>query len=182
MKYLDDLVEQKIEAIRDARRPPFELALEVIRAAFDEMRINVTQVHDGPEIWMWEDEMMLASGLPKFYILSRSTQDGMDGYPLLTVRQAYSVKLDTWISMSSLIVGPDEVGISHAIALTIANHAGAFAGVRYASAASAAHRGDPQAAILAVRHLMEAEPPDFNVDDDMADLLEKTEPDHGSMN
>ena len=143
----DAIVGDFIEKTRDAQRPPIELVLEVMESAFDDMEIAVRKDHDGPDMWMWADLVMAETGMPKFYILSRSNMPGTEGYPMITIRQAYSVRLDTWIVMSALVVGPDENGISHSLAVTLANHAGAFAVVRFAAGAMAAAHGNPQAGI-----------------------------------
>ena len=176
MSEFDDLVGKTIEALRDVRRPTFEAVLALMEEAFEKMEIPVRKVESGPDVWMWEDTAMADSGLPKYYVLSKSLQEGIEGYPLFTVRQAYSLKLDTWLSMSTLVVGPDDTQISHSLALAVSHHLGAFAGVRYTAASVTAYGGSPQAGVLAVRELLHMKPPEMDVDEEFAELIQSTHP------
>jgi hypothetical protein len=74
---------------------------------------------------------------------------------MLTIRQAYSVRLDAWITSSSLVIGPTENDISRSLALSIANQAGSFAGFRHSVNAVVAAGGDPLAGLDAVKELQE---------------------------
>ncbi len=155
----DDTMAATLEALRDSRRPPFELVLEVIESCFADMKISVEKIADGPDTWIWSDTIMQHIGMPKYYVLTRSLSDGIVGYPLLTIRQAYSTRLDTWVTMSSLIVGPGEDGIVHTTSLLLAQHTAAVAGVRFAAKASAEANGNPMVGIAAARFIMQSTPP-----------------------
>lgn len=141
MNPLDKAMGTYIEALRDSKRPPLERVLNLIEHAFETFQVKVTKVTDGSDgsgTWMWQD-MGVPSDIPKFYVLTTSNSPGVVGYPMMTVRQAYSIKLDTWITMSALLPGPDNEGISRSLALLIAEHACAFAGVRFGAATAAAN-------------------------------------------
>lgn len=155
----DGLVGRLFNEARDSRRPSLEAVLEVIEAAFGKMQIAVRREVEGPPTWIWQDEEMERTGFPKFYVLTTSQSAGIEGYPVFTIRQAYSVRFDTWITFSSLVLGPDTEAITRAIALAMAHHAGAFAGVKYTAATIAANRSSPMAGMVAVKGLMEAPPP-----------------------
>lgn len=163
-----------IETLRDSRRPTLQDVVRVVEEAFEGFQINARKVMGGENgIWMWE-EIGFDESMPKFYTVSQSVADGMVGYPLLTIRQAYSLKLDTWVTMSSIVPGPDAEGIAHSMSLLIAQHACAFAGVKYGSSTAMANKGHPHAAVLAATHLMKMEPLVVDdVDDEVADLLEE---------
>jgi hypothetical protein len=173
----DETLGAALEALRDSRRPPFELVREVVESCFGDMRISVEKITDGPESWIWSDTLMNQIGMPRYYILTRSLSEGLEGYPLLTVRQAYSTRLDTWITMSSLIVGPGEDGIVHTTSLLLAQHTAAVAGVRFAAKASADANGNPMVGIAAARYIMESKPPPADVllaepfDDELESLV-----------
>lgn len=155
----DDTLGAMIEGLRDSRRPEMDLVVDVLQEAFASQGILAKEVLDGTDgTWMWEDTSMMES-IPRFYILSRSNAKGMEGYPLFTVRQAYSVKMDTWLVMSSIVPGPDRSGISRSLSLLIAQHAGAWAGVRFTVAASTLNGGHPHAGVIAARELMTMKPP-----------------------
>lgn len=164
MNPLDKAVGNYLELVRDSRRPPLELVLQVIEEAFGSFQILARKVLDGSDgsnTWMWE-EMGLEDTLPKYYVLTTSTAPGLEGYPLLTIRQAYSLKLDTWITVSSIVPGPDADGIAHSMSLLIAQHACAFAGVKLGTSTVAVNKGHPHAAVLAAAQLMQQEPFEFD--------------------
>lgn len=152
----ETLVGRLLNDARDARRPSMEDVLAVIEQAFAAMGISVESVSKGPSTWVWEDMEMRAT-FPKFYSLGESEQ--YPGYPFFTIRQAYSSRFDTWITMGGLVVGPDSSGITRSIAMAMAHHAGAFAGVRWTARTIADNQNVPIAGMVAVRMLMEAEPP-----------------------
>jgi hypothetical protein len=152
-----------------------EDVLGVIEQAFSAMSISVESVLKGPPTWVWEDLEMRAIGFPKFYILGESTE--YPGYPLLTIRQAYSSRFDTWITMSGLVVGPDASGITRSVAMAMAHHSGAFAGVRWAARAISENQNVPIAGMVAVKMLMEADPPRITLEQ-AEELVEEAQEAH----
>lgn len=168
----ENLMGRLLSDARDSRRPSMEDVLAVIEQAFDSMSISVESLAKGPPAWIWEDLEMKALGFPKFFILGESSE--LPGYPLFTIRQAYSTRFDTWITMSGLVVGPDASGITRSIAMSMAHHSGAFAGVRWTAAAITANQSAPIAGMVAVKMLMEAEPPKIS-EEQVALLSEEAE-------
>ncbi len=165
-------VQKTLAEVRDERRPKFEDVLAIMEMAFEDMGVLAECTTAGPDMWIWDDLVMRAQGIPKQYILSRSLQEDILGYPIITIRQAYSLVLDTWLSLSSVVVGPAFDGISRSLAVILTNHAGAFAGVKYTSAAAASNGGNYHAGVLAVRDLMELSPPTYKMSEELAELLE----------
>lgn len=161
----DESIGQLLELLRDTRRPTFELVLETIADALETVG-HVDPVLDGPDAWSWIDRSMEELGMPKYFVLTQSLMEGVEGYPLLTIRQGYGLRLDTWITMSSLIVGPDRDGIMRSISMLIAHHMGAVAGIKYGTSASASAHGNPAAALHAAQTLMEMIPPEFTQSDE----------------
>jgi hypothetical protein len=170
------LVGRLIEEARDSRRPSMDDVLAVIDAAFSSMSISVEPASSGPPTWVWRDLEMESMGFPRSYVLSESLE--YPGYPLFTIRQAYSVKFDTWISMSGLVIGPEASGITRSICLAMVNHAGAFAGVRFAANSVQKNEGVPIAGMVAVKMLMEAEPPTITAEQ-VEETLELTDEGQG---
>lgn len=155
---MDNSGDVYIDRIRDMGRPDFNAVRDVMQGAFERLDMGVVMTSSGPDTCVWEDTFGAEQGMHKFYVLSKSTQPGTEGYPLLTIRQAYSTKLDAWITFSSLIVGPDEIGINHTLSLVVAMHAGAYAGVKYVSAATFDAGGNATAGILSARDLINMKP------------------------
>jgi len=169
---LNDTIATMVERMRDAGRPDIDDVIYVLKEAFPSQYIELQ--HTGPDTWIWSDISLAKAGIPKFYILSKSTQEGSDGYPLLTIRQAYSVRLDTWVTMSCLVVGPDTSEIARSVSLLMANHMCAFAGVRQSTAAITAAGGDPQAGLAFAKELMAVDMgvPDLSLEQ-VASILEQ---------
>lgn len=155
MNISDELAELLIIESRNSRRPSMEEVLNVVDTAFKQMNISVNRITSGPPSWIWEDAEMTEIGIPRYYILSESNSAGMEGYPLFTIRQAYSVKLDNWLSMSSLVIGPTPEEIGRSIALAIVHHVGAFAGVKYTASAVAENLFSPTAWMSAIQFLLD---------------------------
>lgn len=162
----DDTAARMFSEIRDSRRPSIKDVLAIISSAFGRMKIPVSQIVDGPDSWVWEDTESVEIGFPRYYVLSLSNSEGVEGYPLFTVRQAYSVRFDTWVTVSSLIIGPDSVAIAHSLSLTLAHHAGAFAGMKHVVSTIAANQSSPMAGMVAVQKLLEASPLKVDLDDE----------------
>jgi hypothetical protein len=114
---------------------------------------ELTPLTTGPEQWIWRDEGASALGVDRFFIIGTSTEPETVGYPLLTIRQAYSKKLDMWLSCSSLVTGPDEMEAARSIINTVANHKGSVAGARLAMVAMITAGGDPMAGLDAAESL-----------------------------
>lgn len=122
-----------------------EAVVTVLQDAFDVPGSNIELIQQGPESWIWADTSLGGKGLPKFYVLSRSLGEGIEGYPVLTIRQAYSIRLDAWISVSVIVAGPDTKNIARSLAIALANHQGALAGFKFVVNATVNSDGDPRA-------------------------------------
>ncbi len=157
----DIMLSNLLSETRDIRRPTMEQVLEVIDSAFGSLGLNIGQVTAGPPSWVWEDRDMVDS-FPKFYVLTESLE--YPSYPLFTIRQAYSVRFDTWVSMSGLVIGPDASGITRSIAMSMAHHAGAFAGIKFVAGTITRNHNVPIAGMAAVQMLMESPPPVIEAD------------------
>ena len=145
----------EVEDARDRNRPTMETVLHVCKLAFEDDPTYKTMLEFvGPDTWMWEDLTMQVRGLPKFYVLTRSTEPDTLGHPLLSIRQAYSIRLDTWVTTSQLLMGPDVQAVARSLALAIANQTGAFAGFRRCITEIVKANGDPMAGINAATAMM----------------------------
>lgn len=162
----DDMIEQILH-LRDKNRPKLETVYEALAARFASMAptIKITLVETTGDSWIWRDEKLHENGLDKFYVLSQATAPGVEGYPLLTIRQAYSTRLDTWVTTSGIIPGPDRESVDSSVLMAIANHETTFAGFRYGVNAILANHGNTMAGFKAAETLMEA------ADDMTADAL-----------
>lgn len=165
METSDDELGRLFEEIRDARRPKLEDVLEVVGPAFAQLSINVVPVTSGPTSWIWEDMEMRELGMPRFYIISTTPTAGLEGYPILTIRQAYSLRFDTWITTTNLVIGPGPEEITRSVVMSMANHSGAFAGVKYTSGVIASNRNSPLSGMIAAKRLLEASPPSISEDE-----------------
>lgn len=118
--------------VRDEKRPTMELVIGTIDRIFEKFadEVTVNSVARGPVTWSWSYQTNSGLGYEKWYVLTSSTMDGTEGYPLLTIRQSVAPRLDSWLSVSQLIVGPDIRDIETSLAMAIANHNGAFEGLR----------------------------------------------------
>lgn len=157
MDELSKLLKLTVDA-RDSRRPTMEMVVDVLKMAFGQIDSFINLISDGPATWVWEDTAATETGFPRFYILSQSTSEGTEGYPLFTIRQGYSVVLDSWVTFSTLVIGPDPETISHTIAMTISQHAGSFAGSKYVTSVMAYNNGSPGAGLVAVQQILESSP------------------------
>lgn len=121
-----------IVEVRDEKRPEIEdvaRAMDSIFAQFSEGS-DFRRVATGPEQWSWLDATNLHFGYEKWFVLGRSTMPGAEGYPLITIRQSTAPRLDAWLTISQLVLGPSEREIKTSLAMAIANHQGAFEGLR----------------------------------------------------
>lgn len=178
-----DNIGKMIDEIRDSRRPSMQLVRETVENAFEGLRTSIKKLSDDGTTVVWQD-LGSPDTLPKYYILTESTQDDTRGFPLMTVRQAFSFRLDCWLSLSSLIVGQDRDGIAHSIAFLFAQHLCAFGGVRLGAATVIANDGDPTAAVSLAAQLLNSQPPSSTVDlQTMLDAVGMaSENDGGDMN
>lgn len=157
-----DAIGEYIRLLRDQQRPRLEDVVETVTIAFaniygpgTEAPRMVTEGEGGS--WMWED--LSIPSFPKYFIISSATADGIEGYPLFTVRQAFSVKLDTWVTLSAIVPGVGNAGIARTMALLVAQHAAAFAAVKLSTEAVADSGGEIKAAVLIASHLMTMDVP-----------------------
>lgn len=118
--------------MRDERRPEIADVVRVFDAIFERFRdeSDFRQVDRGPQTWTWVDATAAHLGYEKWFVLTSSAMPGVEGYPLLTVRQSVAPRLDAWVTVSSLVMGPSDREIESSLAMAIANHMGAFAGLR----------------------------------------------------
>jgi hypothetical protein len=124
----DSLIEY-VQRTRDEKRPDMGLVVEV----FDRIFAEVTGIssHDrGPVTWSWKDEQGSQYGFEKWYVLTQSAMAGAEGYPVVTIRQSIAPRLDSWLTFSQLVIGPDARDIESSLAMALANHLGGFEGVR----------------------------------------------------
>lgn len=121
-----------VRKMRDEQRPSMELVVDTIDKIFDKFGDEVQYVvaSRGPVTWSWVDLSNSALGYEKWFVLTGSTMEGTEGYPLLTIRQSMAPRLDSWLTVSQLIVGSEVREIETSLAMAIANHNGAFDGLR----------------------------------------------------
>lgn len=145
-----------LDATVSALRPSMDDVRGVLEETFASMEAGVRVLTCGPPSWVWEDSEMVALGLPKYYVLTESTST--PGHPLFTIRQSYSPRFDSWVTMSGLVLGRDTMGIARSISLVMAHHSGAFAGVKFTVDTISANANEPIAGMIAVKMIMEAAP------------------------
>lgn len=120
----DDLLADIRGRLREATatlRPSIELAVETIGRALSNLPGGgSTPQLQGPELWTWVDRH------GKVFAVGMSPEH--DGHPMMTIRQAISLDLDSWLVTSSLLLGKDANSILNSATLLIVNHAGAYAG------------------------------------------------------
>ena len=165
MEIPDDMLANLIRDARTARRPKLETVLEIIDAAFTKMRVSVDRIEAGPTRWVWEDLEMRELGVPRQFIVSESSTPGLEGHPVLTIRQAFSVNFDIWVEMSTIILGPGPDEVGNSVSRAIVWHSGAFAGMKYVSTAVTANMSSPFAGMVAAARLLQAPPPTVSADD-----------------
>lgn len=129
-KTFEEMV-QSVETIRDEKRPTFENVVAVFDTLFKRfgLEADIRQVLRGPDTWSWLDATSQKWGSEKWFILGKSTMAGTEGYPLLTIRQTTSPRLDSWVTMSQLVMGPTDEEIEQSLAHVIRTHMGAMFGV-----------------------------------------------------
>ena len=121
-----------VRKMRDEQRPSMELVVDTIDEIFEDFgdEVQYTAASRGPVTWSWVDLSNSALGYEKWFVLTGSTMEGTEGYPLLTIRQSMAPRLDSWLTVSQLIVGSEVRDIKTSLAMAIANHNGAFDGLR----------------------------------------------------
>src|SRR5687768_1876020 len=99
-----------VQQVRDERRPTMEAVVAVFDKIFARFALHTDfrQSDRGPLTWSWVDASNAHLGFEKWYVLSHSTMDGTEGYPLLTIRASVAPRLDAWLSVSQLVVGPSD--------------------------------------------------------------------------
>ena len=125
-------LENYVQRERDTRRPDMETVVRVFDEIFGRFRDAqpIVPVLRGPDTWSWLDTSGASLGFEKWYVVSRSAMAGAEGYPMVTVRQSIAPRLDSWLTFSQLIIGPDERAIEGSLATAIENHMGGFDGIR----------------------------------------------------
>lgn len=140
MDHLDDLIElssEVVRAARDANRPEIETVVETYRKVLDtfakQFGGQYREVMSGPDAWAWIDDSQKGGG-ERWISIGRSAMKGTEGYPLLTIRMSVAPNLDSFLTLSQLVVGRSETEIEYNLAMAISNHIGAFEGLRAAIA------------------------------------------------
>ena len=126
----DDMMIDDIKAIRDERRPQLDEVVRVFTRIFNRIGEPIRRVDTGPHTWSWLDTTMAHMGFEKWFVLSTSTMEDTRGYPLLTIRQSTAPRLDAWVTVSQLVLGPTEKEIESSLVIAINNLIGAFEGLR----------------------------------------------------
>lgn len=151
MKDMLDAVNKLAEAVRDNNRPTIESIVKVI----DDHVMKVVAPTDiaylrrkdsGPDRYSW----ISSDGLRELSI-SGSALEGVEGYPLLTMRQVLCVPLDNQVTSSGLVVGSNTMQIMASIVTHLTNHAAAVAGVSAVSRV-ATENGDTDAELNRIEH------------------------------
>src|SRR5690348_8013615 len=127
---MQDVLERiisEVENMRREKRPQLETVVEVFDGIFERFRSesDFRQVLRGPDTWSWVDATAAHLGYEKWFVLTTSSMEGAEGYPLLTIRQSVAPRLDSWITVSQLVMGPSPQEIESSLSLAIANHLGA---------------------------------------------------------
>lgn len=127
---------ETVRKIRDEQRPKMEDVISTIDRLLEEMGsstigvVNFVKVLRGPETWTWMDASSAELGFERWFVVTGSTMEGTEGYPLFTIRSCMSPRLDSWVSVSQLVVGPDIKGIETSVTMAMINHQGAFEGLK----------------------------------------------------
>ncbi len=154
----NDVIIEYIKRNRDASRPSMGTVVAVMDGLFADagaVDLRIVPRLRGPGTWTWEDMTMHDQGAEKVFVLSESVMPGTEGHPLLTIRQGIAMRLDSYITSSALIIGPGPDEIARSISFAVANHAGAYAGMRFVIKALATSGGDVDAGLNAARDLMQ---------------------------
>lgn len=125
-------LQENVINVRDEKRPDIEDVVRAMDSIFTQFAAgsDFRQVARGPDQWSWLDATNLHMGYEKWFVLGRSTMLGTEGYPLITIRQSTAPRLDAWLTISQLVIGPTDREIKTSLAMAIANHQGAFEGLR----------------------------------------------------
>lgn len=134
LSQLSRTMAEVVTRARDERRPRLEDVARVVDHAFTRLteqgEMDIRQVRQGPDGYEWHDVSLASMGFEKAYVLTGSTLEGAEGYPLMTIRQVVAPHFDAQLTFSSLIFGPSDDEIARAVAMLITNHAAAFQGLR----------------------------------------------------
>jgi hypothetical protein len=127
-----DLAIAEVVKMRDEKRPTLDQCVRVLDKVFTTFGPNgeFRQVARGPDQWSWLDSSNSGRGFDRWFILSESAMPGVEGYPLVTIRQATAPRLDAWLTVSQLLIGPSDSDVESSFAMLVANHHGAFDGLR----------------------------------------------------
>lgn len=140
-----------IEELRDENRIEIEQMAEIVNEALNyDSVVAIRKIYSGPDVWIW-NEFDEENELICTYTLSRSLK--FNGYPLLTMRESVSDKIDSAVTTTSLLIGNEINGVSMRLTILIANHRGAVAGLRSVSRAIVAADGDIFAGISQVHKI-----------------------------
>ena len=133
MEKYTDLIDT-LTAARDERRPEIEMVVETLDGIFDRLITAGTGEFKrglrGPDTWSWLDASNIENGFERWIVLGKSTMRGTEGHPLITIRQHTAPRLDSWLTVSQLILGRSAREIETSFAMALANHQGAFEGLR----------------------------------------------------
>ncbi len=153
---IKDYAIEYIKMQRDAQRPDIKDVVRVINGLFVDLRqdgVIYRQDLVGPEVWTWVDTDLEKRGLSKVYSIGKSALAGAEGYPLITITQSVAPRLDSNVTISALVVGNNDREISRSLAIAVANHSGAYAGIR-TTINAIANTGNPGAGVDAASEIL----------------------------
>ena len=161
---------ETVIAARDSKRPRIEDVVRILDGFFSSLREdpgnrNIVDMGRGPLTWAWADMTMAHLGFEKWFVLTESLMPGAEGFPLLTIRQSTAPRLDSWLSVSSLVLGPSDIEIEASLTLALVNHTGALDGLRQA-----------------IHDVITGMTGNANVDDILRDVAQDLETKKGNMN
>lgn len=151
---------EQVQKMRDEKRPDFETVVEVFTKVFQPFGYRLAI--SGPDTYAWVDETYSAMNFEKWFVLSKSVMPGTEGYPLLTIRQSAAPRLDSWLSLSQLVVGPTEKDIEMSLAMALANHDGGMFGLRQSVADIITDFGGIKATAKVINDAMDTSKKDMN--------------------
>lgn len=125
---------ENIKSVRNSKRPTMEDVVRVLDGFFERMKQerDVRTMSQGPTTWSWADMSLSHYGYEKWFSVTESAMEGAEGHPLLTIRQSTAPRLDAWVTVSSLVMGPSDLEIEASFVLALTNQTGAFEGLRQA--------------------------------------------------
>lgn len=149
-------LKDEMVAFRDSKRPTMEFAVDAVTALFAESpELGISPTRRGPDSWTWTEAD--DRGYTRTYTLAPSAE--IDGYPLFTIRQVISARLDSSLATSCVLMGQTIQEIRLRMAVLISNHTGAYAGMTSSIRAINIAGGDPGAGLARALEIHELDGP-----------------------